>query len=251
VLYEDNHCLAVSKPAGLLTVADKTNDLSLLDVARQYIKDKYGKPGNAFLGVVHRLDRPVSGIVLFARTSKAAARLSQQFRTGDVRKIYWACVEGVPREPCGELVDYLVKDSRLNKVSATAESRAQSKRATLRYETVWSRSAPAPISSPGHGERRNDRTKLSAPPKDRGKARGNSSVSMLEIEPQTGRSHQIRVQLAERGTPIIGDVKYGAARPWLGRIALHAAELEFEHPVRHVRIRIKAAPPREWETLRR
>src|SRR5262245_55840964 len=136
VLYEDNHCLAVFKPAGLLTAGDKTDDESLLEIARRYLKHKHGKPGNVYLGVVHRLDRPVSGVVLFARTSKAAARLSHQFRTGSVRKIYWACVERRPDQRSGMLIDHLAKDKNRNIVAPVAESHALAKRAELEYRVT-------------------------------------------------------------------------------------------------------------------
>jgi 23S rRNA pseudouridine1911/1915/1917 synthase len=199
----------------MLTMGDKTGDLTLLELARGYVKDKYGKPGNVFLGVVHRLDRPVSGVVLFARTSKAAARLSHQFRVGAVRKVYYACVDGKPSKPSGKLIDYLVKDRDHNIVARAAESAPSAQRATLEYRLI----------------------------------RSHRARSLLEIRPQEGRSHQIRVQLAAHGMPIVGDVKYGARRAWSGRIALHAVELEFEHPVRHDVVKLKAAPPIEWQTL--
>jgi 23S rRNA pseudouridine1911/1915/1917 synthase len=213
VLFEDNHCLGVFKHAGILTVADKSGDPALLDLARAYLKRKYGKPGNVFLGVVHRLDRPVSGVVLFARTSKAAARLSLQFRAGTVRKIYWACVEGKPADQSGTLIDFLVKDRERNVVTRTDENTPFAQRAELEYRLLQS----------------------------------NKARSVLEIRPHTGRSHQIRVQLAAHGLPIVGDVKYGAKRATNGRIALHAAELQFAHPVRDELIRVTAMPPADWE----
>ena len=205
VLYEDNHCLAVFKPAGMLTMGDRTGDVSLVDLAREYLKTKYNKPGNVFLGVVHRLDRPVSGVVLFARTSKAAARLSAQFRAGTVQKIYHAWVAGVPREPSGKWTDYLAKDEQRNRVSAASPGTPNARLASLNFRTL---------------ERR-------------------GRHSLLEIRPATGRSHQIRVQLASRGLPIVGDVKYGGPPSDAGRIALDAVELTFEHPVReeHVTVR--------------
>jgi 23S rRNA pseudouridine1911/1915/1917 synthase len=217
VLYEDNHCLAVLKPAGVLTMGDKTGDETLLEMARRYIKHKYRKPGNVYLGVVHRLDRPVSGVVLFARTSKAAARLSEQFRSATVRKLYWACVEGRPNDRSGTLEDRLVKDRKRNVVTPAGESDLEGGRSSaIEYRVIEVR-------------KRN---------------------TLLKITPLTGRSHQIRVQLASRGMPIVGDKKYGAARAWgRGRIALHAAELEFEHPVKRERIRVTAPAPGEWDKL--
>lgn len=213
VLYEDNHCLAVYKPGGVLTAGDKTGDRSVLDKARQYIKEKYHKPGNVYLGVVHRLDRPVSGVVLLARTSKAAARLTEQFRTRTVTKVYWAVVEGAPPQPSAELVDYLVKDKVKNIVTRVDRATPGAQQASLGYRVV----------------------------------RQTGRYSVLEITLMTGRSHQIRVQLAGRGSPVAGDVKYGAQRLWAGRIALHAYSLEFIHPVRGTSVRVEAPPPADWD----
>lgn len=212
VLYEDNHCLAVVKPPRVLTAGDETGDVSLLEVAREYIKRKHQKPGNVFLGVVHRLDRPVSGVVLFARTSKAAARLSEQFRTGRVRKVYHALVEGTVSPPAGELVDWLVKDRERNIVRSVAEGTPEARKALLEYRTLGSA----------------------------------GKLTLLEVAPLTGRSHQIRVQLAARGTPIYGDAKYGSRHAFDDAIALHARELTFEHPVRREQVTVRADYPEAW-----
>jgi 23S rRNA pseudouridine1911/1915/1917 synthase len=199
----------VLKPAGMLTAGDRTGDVSLLELARQYLKAKYKKPGNVYLGLVHRLDRPVSGVVLFARTSKAAARLSEQFRDGTVRKVYEAWVEGRPAQSSGTLTDFLIKDKQRNVVSAARPEAAGARQAILKFRAL--------AAEPGR--------------------------TLLEIHPQTGRAHQIRVQLASRGTPIVGDVKYSAKRDRAGSIALNAAELTFQHPVRKESITIRAPRP--------
>ncbi|MFN0053442.1 MAG: RluA family pseudouridine synthase [Planctomycetales bacterium] len=212
VLFEDNHCLAVLKPARVLVAPDRTGDVSLLDLGRQYLKQKYNKPGDVFLGLLHRLDRPVSGVVLFARTSKAAARLSEQFRTGAIGKVYHALVEGAvsPRE--GELSHWLSKDQITNVVTSVAPETPGAKPCTLRYRQLHA----------------------------------GGQLTLLEVTPLSGRSHQIRVQLACAGHPIYGDGKYGSPHGFDGRIALHAARLHFEHPVRHEPVTITAPTPADW-----
>jgi len=215
ILFEDNHCLAVLKPARVLTAGDRTGDMSLLDMARDYLKEKYHKPGNVFVGLVHRLDRPVSGVVLFARTSKAAARLSEQFREGSVRKVYRAIVEGSVAEPAGELVDWLVKNEKTNVVRSVKPGSPEARKSRLQFRRMKS----------GGG------------------------LTLVEIVPETGRSHQIRVQLAVHGNPIYGDVKYGAQHAQQGSIALHAAELTFEHPTRREPVTVKAPNPSLWRKL--
>ncbi|MGQ0635705.1 MAG: RluA family pseudouridine synthase [Planctomycetaceae bacterium] len=215
VLYEDNHCLAVMKPARLLTAGDETGDPTLLDLARDYVRHKYHKPGRVFLGLVHRLDRPVSGVVLFARTSKAAARLSEQFRKGTVRKVYQAVVEGAVAEGSGELCDWLVKAPQANLVRRVAAGTPEARHSRLLFRRL----------------------------------RTGRGLTLLEMEPQTGRSHQIRVQLAARGHPIYGDRKYGSRHSLGGAIALHAAELTFAHPVRKEAIVVRAEAPREFTGL--
>lgn len=212
VLYEDNHCLALLKPARMLTVGDATGNVTLFDLAREYIRIKYQKQGEVFLGVVQRLDRPVSGIVLFARTSKAAARLTEQFRSRTVRKTYRAVVEGKLATSEGECINWLRKDPATNIVRIVpAESRG-AKLARLLFRRI--RFA-------------GDRT-------------------LVEISPETGRSHQIRVQLAALGHPICGDKKYGSKTPLQGAIALHAAQLVFEHPTRREPMTLAAPEPVAW-----
>ncbi len=218
VLFEDNHCLAILKPAGVLTMGDKSGDETMVDAAREYLRQKYQKPGNVFVGVVHRLDRPVSGVLLFARTSKSAARLSEQFRKRTVRKIYRTLVEGHPAQRSGEFVDRLIKshdDNRTRVVTPERTAKAaepEGQEARLRYTCL----------------------------------RRSGRFSLLEIELLTGRSHQIRVQLSSRGLPICGDVKYGAKTRMDGCLALHAASLTFDHPTRHEPITITADEPDSW-----
>jgi 23S rRNA pseudouridine1911/1915/1917 synthase len=210
VLYEDNHCLAVYKPAGLLTIGDRSGDVSLVDLARDDLRKRFHKPGNVFVGVVHRLDRPVAGVVLLARTSKAAARLAEQFREGRVEKVYEALVEGHVVGKEGTLIDRLVKDRQTNVVRRAAKSTADARECLLTFRRL--------------------------------KTFGDTTL--LEIKPRTGRSHQIRVQLAASGHPILGDRKYGAKRPFPDGIALRAVRLTFEHPVRKVPVTVEA--PSEW-----
>jgi 23S rRNA pseudouridine1911/1915/1917 synthase len=206
VVYEDNHCLAVIKPAGVLTAGDRTGDISLVDRVRDYLRVKYKKAGNVFVGVVHRLDRPVGGIVLFARTSKAAARLSEQFRAGRVEKVYEALVEGRVAERESLLVDRLIKDHKTNVVRRAAANAVGSREGQLSFR----------------------RLKIA------------HSTTLLEIRPMTGRSHQIRVQLAAAGHPIVGDRKYGSKRRFESGIALRAVRLTFEHPTTRQPITVEA-----------
>ena len=195
VLYEDNHIIIVSKSAGEIVQGDKTGDTPLSETVKAYIKEKYAKPGAVFLGVVHRLDRPVSGVVLFARTSKALARLNEMFRTQAVQKTYWALVQNTPREPEATLTHYLVRNEKQNKSYAYDHERANAKKAVLDYKII------------GHTDR----------------------YTLLEIHLHTGRHHQIRCQLAAIGCPIRGDLKYGAPRSNPdGSISLHARSIRFE-----------------------
>lgn len=215
ILYEDNHCLAVVKPARLLVAGDQTGDRNLLDLAKEYLKEKYRKPGNVFVGLVHRLDRPVSGIVLLARTSKAASRFSEQFRTRSIEKKYLALVEGIPEKSRGSCRSWLLKETRTNLVQSVPEGTEGSKEGRLRWSID-----------------------------ERGKSR-----AILKVELETGRSHQIRVQLAELGHPICGDVKYGSTTRTKGAIALHATELVFEHPTSRQEIRLTSPAPTPWRKL--
>ena len=211
-LYEDNHIIIVSKSAGEIVQGDKTGDTPLSETVKAYIKEKYAKPGAVFLGVVHRLDRPVSGVVLFARTSKALARLNEMFRTQAVQKTYWALVQNTPREPEATLTHYLVRNEKQNKSYAYDHERANAKKAVLDYKII------------GHTDR----------------------YTLLEIHLHTGRHHQIRCQLAAIGCPIRGDLKYGAPRRNPdGSISLHARSIRFEHPVSHEEIYVEAPLPDE------
>ena len=213
ILYEDNHLLAVNKPAGLLCQADASGDTTLVETAKAYLKSRYGKPGNVFVGLVHRLDRPVAGAMVLARTSKAAARLSAAFRAGRVEKIYRAVVAGSPPDPQGRLTHHLKKISREHRSRLVPPEAPGAKRASLDYRVL---------------ERR-------------------VGASLIEVALHTGRSHQIRVQLAAVGCPILGDQKYGVGTALTGRgIALYAWRLSFDHPTRPERIRIEAPAPAGW-----
>jgi 23S rRNA pseudouridine1911/1915/1917 synthase len=212
ILYEDNHCLAIDKPAGSLCTHFEGREETLDRAVKAYLKERYRKPGNVFLGIVHRLDRPVSGVLLFARTSKAAARLAQQFREGTVEKVYWAVVEGKVAQPAGSLEDWLRKDEETRRVEVVEAHAEGARQALLHYH----RRAV-------HG-----------------------GLTWLEVRPQTGRTHQLRVQLAHHGQPIYGDAKYGAVHTFGRAIALHARSLTFLHPVRYEPITLTAEVPRAW-----
>lgn len=215
ILYEDNHCLAVFKPHGLLTQGDETGDRSLMDEVKDFIKERDQKPGNVFLGLVHRLDRPVGGIVLFAKTSKGASRLSKQFMSREVEKKYTALVEGQPKRSDGSVIQYLRKDHQTNIVEAFDNPVPESQRAELSYHVLQ---------------------KIK---------QGNKIFSLVEVEPLTGRSHQIRVAMSSLGTPIVGDKKYGSTIPQGGRIALAATFLAFFQPVTKERIVIQTEPDKK------
>ncbi len=216
VLYEDNHLIAVNKSGNDLVQGDHTGDISLDQQVKQYLKEKYNKPGNVYLGVTHRLDRPVSGVVLFAKTSKSLSRINRLFKEKSVDKIYWTIVKHPPELPHGYLKHYLVRNSQKNKSFSYDEPRKDSKQAVLTYKILAS----------------SDRYHL------------------LEIRPETGRHHQIRSQLSRIGSPIKGDLKYGFPRSNKnGGISLHARQISFIHPVQKRTISIIADPPKDnlWD----
>ncbi len=217
VLYEDNHLIVVNKEAGEITQGDKTGDTPLPEKVKQYIKVKDQKPGNVFLGVVHRLDRPTSGIVVFAKTSKALARMNKLFQEKKVQKTYWAIVEKAPEKKEDTLLDFLQKNEKQNKSYVRPAATNKSiKKATLEYRLKQS----------------------------------SDKYHLVEVLPKTGRHHQIRVQLSHIGCVIKGDVKYGARRPNADNsICLHARKIEFIHPVSKVNVSITAPVPKEklWE----
>jgi 23S rRNA pseudouridine1911/1915/1917 synthase len=198
VLYQDNHLIAVYKPAGLLTQGDQTGDPNLLDEVKAWIAREYDKPGRVFLGLLHRLDRPVSGVVVFARTSKAAARMSKLFRERAIEKVYRARLQGVMQPAAGRLVHQLERDQTGLSVRVCARATADSREASLRYRTLWS----------------------------------SARDCIVEVQLETGRKHQIRAQFAHMGHPILGDRRYGSTRAFSGPgIALSAVKLTFEHPI--------------------
>ncbi len=219
VLYEDNHIIIVSKRAGEIVQGDKTGDVPLSETVAAYLKEKYSKPGNVFVGVPHRLDRPVSGVVVLAKTSKALSRLNDMFRAGSVDKRYLAIVKNKPEEPQGRLENWLVRNEKQNRSYAYDKEVPGSKKAVLNYKLVAS----------------------------------SVNYNLLEVELLTGRHHQIRCQLAKMGCPIKGDLKYGAERSNPdGSISLHAFHVTFEHPVLHEMIDVKAPLPDDslWQSFR-
>lgn len=218
VIYEDNHIIAVNKTNSEIVQGDKTGDTPLSDMLKAWLKEKYSKPGNVFVGVAHRLDRPVSGVVVFAKTSKALARLNDMFRLGEVKKTYWAIVKNNPPALEGELVNWLVRNEKQNKSYAYDAECPNSKKAILHYKVIG----------------RSDRYYL------------------LEIDLKTGRHHQIRCQLAKMGCPIKGDLKYGFDRSNKdGGISLHAHSAAFIHPVSKNPVEIIASVPDDtlWKSL--
>ena len=218
VIYEDNHIIIVNKQSWEIVQGDKTGDRPLSDIVKDYIKTKYQKPGAVFLGVVHRLDRPVSGLVVFARTSKALTRLNKMFAEGEVHKTYWAIVKNAPREAEGTLEHWLVRNEKQNKSYAYDKEKPNTKKAVLKYRII------------GHSD----------------------NYTLLEVRLLTGRHHQIRCQLAAMGCPIKGDLKYGAPRSNPdGSISLMARRVEFVHPVSKETIIAEAPIPDEplWKAM--
>ncbi|MBQ8501200.1 MAG: RNA pseudouridine synthase [Bacteroides sp.] len=210
VVYEDNHIIIVNKTASEIVQGDKTGDIPLSDTVKQYLKEKYAKPGNVFIGVTHRLDRPVSGLVVFAKTSKALARMNEMFKNGEVKKTYWAVVKNRPPQEEGTLTHWLVRNEKQNKSYAYPTEKPGSKKAVLHYRLIAA----------------------------------SDNYYLLEVDLQTGRHHQIRCQLAKMGCSIKGDLKYGFPRSNAdGSICLHARFIRFVHPVSKNLIEVEAPVP--------
>lgn len=217
IIFEDNHLIAVNKKPGEISQEDKTGDSPMGTAIKDYLKEKYNKPGNVYLGVVHRLDRPVSGVIVFARTGKAASRMSNKLRNREIQKTYWALVKNIPPKEEDTLTHYLLKNNHLNRSFVYNETRNDAKEATLHYRVIATL----------------------------------DNYFLLEVKPFTGRHHQIRVQLATIGCPIKGDIKYGFDRTNSdGSIHLHARSIQFSHPVKQQPVSIIADPPadRLWDT---
>ncbi|PXV64140.1 23S rRNA pseudouridine1911/1915/1917 synthase [Dysgonomonas alginatilytica] len=218
VLYEDNHIIIVNKTVSEIVQGDKTGDKPLSEIVKEWLKEKYNKPGNVFCGVTHRLDRPVSGIVVFAKTSKALPRLNKMFQDKEIKKTYWAIVKNTPKEPEGTLINYLVRNEKQNKSYAYDTEKPDSKKAILHYKLIAQ----------------------------------SDKYNLLEVDLETGRHHQIRCQLAKMGCTIKGDLKYGADRSNPdGGISLHARSISFIHPVSQELIEITAPVPEDnlWKAF--
>jgi len=216
ILYEDNHLIVINKNPSELVQGDKTGDVSLIDTIKEYLKTTYNKPGNVFLGLVHRIDRPVSGAVIFTKTSKALSRLNEQIKKREIHKTYWAITKNLPPENSGHLIHWMIKDEAKNKSKAHNSERPGTKKADLKYKLISS----------------------------------STDYFLLDIELITGRHHQIRAQLSAIGCPIKGDLKYGYPRSNKdASISLHARKLSFIHPVKPERIEILAPPPKDvlWD----
>lgn len=211
VVYEDNHIIVINKLSSQIVQGDKTGDACLVEILKDYLKEKYNKPGRVYCGLVHRLDRPVSGLVIFAKTDKALSRLTKQIKDREIKKIYWAIVKGMPEQHEGTLVNYLKRNEKQNKSYIVSEGTANAKLAVLDYKLI------------GHSA---------------------GGYSLLEVELHTGRHHQIRAQLAGMGCPIKGDLKYGYQRSNPdGSISLHARRLQFVHPVKKESVELVADVP--------
>lgn len=218
ILYEDNHLIVVNKSCSEIVQGDRTGDTPLSETLKQWLKEKYNKPGNVFIGVTHRLDRPVSGLVVFTKTSKALARMNEMFRQGEIRKTYWAIVKNRPLQTEGELVHYLVRNEKQNKSYAYDNEKPNSQKAVLSYKLIAQ----------------------------------SDNYYLLEVDLKTGRHHQIRCQLAKMGCPIKGDLKYGFDRSNSdGGIHLHSRKVSFIHPVLKKTIEITAPVPNDklWKHL--
>ncbi len=209
ILYEDNHIIVVLKPQGVPTCGDESGDDSLLEAVRRYVKVTYEKPGNVYIGLIHRLDRPTGGVMVFAKTSKAASRLAEQMRGGDFEKKYFAVLVGVPKEKHATLVNYLKKNPVNNMVYICPQTTDGAKMASLEYNILEEK----------------------------------GGYSLADIKLHTGRTHQIRVQMAGQGTPVYGDMRYGGENAKKGNLALWAYSLSFTHPVTKERLRFMAEPP--------
>jgi 23S rRNA pseudouridine1911/1915/1917 synthase len=219
IVYEDNHLLIINKSSGMLVQGDRTEDVCLIDIAKSYIKKKYNKPGDVFLGLVHRLDRPVSGLVILARTSKALTRMTEQFRQKTVQKFYWAITDRMLPDMEGKLVNWLIKDRRKNLVSVYNGEKAGSVKAELEYRIL----------------------------------RSIDSLYLTEVRLITGRFHQIRAQFSAVGCPIVGDLKYGFKSPNPDKsICLHARKLIFRHPVKNEEMSLMAPlwPQSFWDVFK-
>lgn len=217
-IYEDNHIIIINKAAGEIVQGDKTGDKPLSDIVKKYLKEKYNKPGNVFCGVTHRLDRPTSGIVVFAKTSKALSRLNDMFRNDLVEKSYWAITKNRPPKTEDKLIHYLIKNERNNKSTAYDVEKRHTKKSVMHYKLISTL----------------------------------QNYNLLEVDLETGRHHQIRCQLAKIGCPIKGDLKYGAKRSNPdGSISLHARSISFIHPVSKIKIEITAPVPDDilWRTF--
>lgn len=217
VIYEDNHLLVVDKIPNVLSQADNTKDIDMLTLCKQYLKEKYNKPGNVFVGLLHRLDRPVGGVMVFAKTSKCASRISEQIRSGKMKKTYKAILLGKP-EKHGDFVDYLYKNKKTNLVKVVDKNNKEAKMASLSYsllETCFSK-------------------------------KENQEYSMVEIDLQTGRPHQIRVQFSDRGFPLYGDQRYSKVSKVGQQIALWSSKIEIFHPVTKEEMTFVSNPPKEY-----